>query len=268
MFKRKWLIIACAAILAAAIGVSDFCSRNYTVPILMYHSVHAGADGVNPLVISPDVFERQMGFLTRHHYNVVSLEDLARLIQSRAKIPSRTVAITLDDGYKDVFTDAFPILQKYRVPATAFVIINEIGRREGDRLSWDDVLAMQRSGLVTIGSHTLGPGLLTEYTSPDEVKWQLSESKRILQERLGVPVYTFSYPEGRFNATIRQDVIDAGYKVAVATHPGRDYPKNDVFALKRLRISQNCGTMFVFWFETSGIYTFIREQGKHQKKNP
>jgi len=69
----------------------------------------------------------------------------------------------------------------------------------------------------------------------------------------------FSYPEGRFDDKIRQLVIDAGYRLAVATHPGKYYPNDDIFALKRLRISENAKGLFVFWAETSGFYTFIKE---------
>jgi hypothetical protein len=64
---------------------------------------------------------------------------------------------------------------------------------------------------------------------------------------------------GRFSDKARRAVIAAGYKIAVATNPGKKYPNNDIFVLKRLRISENAGNLFVFWIETSGYYNFIRE---------
>lgn len=76
---------------------------------------------------------------------------------------------------------------------------------------------------------------------------------------MGCPVNAFSYPEGRFNDRIRKLVINAGYKLAVATNPGKKFPSDDIFALKRLRISSTSNNLFVFWIETSGFYTFVKE---------
>ncbi len=74
----------------------------------------------------------------------------------------------------------------------------------------------------------------------------------------------FSYPSGRFSKAARQAVIDAGYKLAVATNPGRRIPDDDIFLIKRLRVSKNCDNLFIFWIETSGYYNFMRES-KGQK---
>jgi peptidoglycan/xylan/chitin deacetylase (PgdA/CDA1 family) len=200
-----------------------------------------------------------MRFLKTHHYNVVPLEYLASLIKDKKKVPPKTIAITFDDGYKDVYSYAFPILKKYNLPATAFIIVNEIGRPRGDRLNWNELKQMQDSGIITVASHSMGPEPLINLKSDEEIKYQIFESKKILEQKLGRQVKAFSYPEGRFNEKIRQLVIDAGYKSAVATNPGRKFSKNDIFALKRLRISSTSDNLFIFWIETSGYYNFMRE---------
>ena len=138
-----------------------------------------------------------------------------------------------------------------------FIITQEVGRP--DRLSWDEINQMQASGLVTFGSHTLGPEPLTKIKSEAEVKRQIFDSKKVLEEKIGRPVVMFSYPEGRFNDKIKQLLKDAGYKLAVATSPGKKYSSNDVFLIKRLRISENAADPVVFWFETNGFYTLIKE---------
>lgn len=232
---------------------------NYVVPIIMYHSVNPDAEPENRLAVSVKTFERQMHFLKTHRYNVLTLEGLAGLIEQKKKIPSHSVAITFDDGYKDNFTYAFPILKKYKLNATMFIIINEVGRAANDRLSWDQIRTMRDSGLIAFGSHCLGPEPLINIKSQENLEKEIFDSRKILQDKLGRPVNTFSYPEGRFNDKIRQLVIAAGYKVAVATSPGKTYPKDDVFALKRIRISESAANMFVFWVETSGFYTFLKE---------
>jgi len=217
---------------------------------------------VTGLIVSPETFDRQMSFLKRHKYNIVPLETLANLIKEKEKIPPKTVAITLDDGYRDNYTNAFPILKKYNLPATIFIIVEEVGRPLGDRLSWGEIKIMQDSGIITFGSHTLGPTPLINIKSDEELKRQIFDSKRVLEEKLGREVRLFSYPEGMFNAKIRQMVIEAGYTCAVATNPGKYYPDDDIFALKRIRISERAKNMFVFAVETSGLYTFMKEYNK------
>ncbi|MBM3255544.1 MAG: polysaccharide deacetylase family protein [Candidatus Omnitrophica bacterium] len=259
MPKRKLLIAGTLIIFLAFTLSYNFVKRNYVFPILMYHSVSPQAQKANRLSITPEVFERQMLFLKKFGYNVVPLESLLSFIEEGKVVPARSVAITFDDGYRDNYTYAFPILKKYNLPATVFVIINEIGRPQQDRLSWQEVNQMRSSGLITFGSHCMGPEPLINLKSEEEVKRQIFDSKKALEDKLGEKIVLFSYPEGRFNERIKCLVREAGYKLAVTTSPGKRFSSRDIFALKRLRISSNAGNLFVFWVESSGIYTFIKE---------
>jgi peptidoglycan/xylan/chitin deacetylase (PgdA/CDA1 family) len=261
MSKFKKVVIA-LVILVSLSGflILNFIRQQYVAPILMYHSIVTVPTPENRLTVSVKTFQRQMRFLKEHHYNLLPLEELAALIREKKPIPPKSVALTFDDGNKDNYTLAFPILKKYNVPAAFFIIINEVGRAQNDRLNWDEIRLMQESALVTFGSHCLGPEPLVNLKSETQLKKEIFDSKKILEENLGLPVNMFSYPEGRFNHKIKQSVKDAGYKLAVATSPGRKFPHDDVFVLKRLRISENAGNPFVFWIETSGFYTFIKER--------
>jgi peptidoglycan/xylan/chitin deacetylase (PgdA/CDA1 family) len=226
----------------------------------MYHSIDVNPQKGDRLTVTPEAFERQMRFFKEHKYNVISLEDAADIIKNKKKAPPRTVVVTFDDGYKNNYTYAFPVLKKYNFPATIFVVINDMGYLGGIGLSWDEILAMQASNLITIGSHTFTHPLLTEVTSSSErLKNEIEGSKIALEAKLGRKVNSFCYPAGRFNEKIKQVVIEAGYKAAVVTNPGNKIFDDDVFAIKRLRISQNCDNLFIFWVETSGYYNFMRE---------
>lgn len=266
MPKARKLTVILVIITAAMLLAVTFLRQQYVVPVLMYHSINPAAMPENKLAVKANTFDRQMHFLKNHRYNVITLDALAGLIKNKKKIPPKTICITSDDGYKDNFTYAFPILKKYNLPATMFIIINEVSRPQGDRLSWDEIKTMQDSGLVSFGSHTLGPEPLVNFKSEEEIKKQIFDSKRILEEKLGRKVTIFSYPEGLFDARIKQLVVDAGYAGAVATNPGKNYRDDDVFLLKRLRISENSANMFVFAVETSGYYTFIKEYKKERKE--
>ena len=259
MRKRKALIIIAALIAALAIFFTVTLPRAYVVPILMYHAVGSRVIESKALNISSDTFARQMRFLKVQRYNVLPLEELAELIKDKKRLPPRALAITFDDGEKTVYTNAFPILKKYNFPATLFIIVREVDRPQGDRLNWEEIKEMQDSGLISIGSHCIGPDPLVNMKSEELIRNEITGSKQLLEEKLGTPVALFSYPEGFFNDKIRQMVISAGYRGAVAARPDLHSPSDDIFALKRLRISENCRNMFVFAVESSGYYTFMKE---------
>ncbi|MCK9594893.1 MAG: polysaccharide deacetylase family protein [Candidatus Omnitrophica bacterium] len=257
MRRQKRLAVISGIVALVFIVAAGFIRQQYLLPIAMYHSISQSVPEGNRLIVSVKTFDRQMEFLKTHKYNVISLEEAGDLIKNRKKAPARTLVLTFDDGYKDNYTYAFPILKKYNLPATIFIIVNEVGRP--DRLSWDQMKEMQDSGLVTFGSHTLSHPFLECVEDDQKLLEEIESSRRILQEKLASPVNTFSYPCGRLNARVRECAVNAGYKAAVATNPGKKMANDDVFALKRLRISENAANLFVFWAETSGYYNFIRE---------
>ncbi len=266
MSKNQKRTVIAVAIAAAAVFTVNYFRHNYVVPVLMYHSVKQEVPAGNRLIVSSAAFDRQMEFLKRNHYNVVPLEEVVRLVKGKQAVPARTVVITFDDGYADNYSVAFPVLKKYGIPATIFIIVNEVGRP--GMLTWEQIRIMRDSGLISFGSHTLNHPYLVDVTSLEELKKELIGSRRVLEEKLGRPVNTFCYPGGGFNQRVRQAVIDAGYTAAVASNPGKRFANDDLFALKRLRISENAANLFVFWVESSGYYNLMREsKGKKKGKN-
>jgi peptidoglycan/xylan/chitin deacetylase (PgdA/CDA1 family) len=260
--RKKVGIFFAVAILLCGTGVV-FLRCSYVPPILMYHAVYPGATYANRLSVSTETFEWQMGYLKQHGYRVIPLEELVALTATHAAIPPKTVVITFDDGYQNDYTYAFPILKKYRFAATIFVIFNEVGRPDNDRLTWEMIKEMRDSGLIYFGSHTLGAEPLINIKSDNELRRQIVESKRALEEKLGKEVKMFSYPEGKISPLIRRMVIDAGYLGAVATHPPKKYGNNDLFALRRVRVSENSRNSIIFSYELSGYYPFFK---KHKKR--
>jgi peptidoglycan/xylan/chitin deacetylase (PgdA/CDA1 family) len=263
MFRQKRLIGILSIIALVFAVAAGFIRQQYLLPIAMYHSVAPAVPKGDVLTVSVKAFDRQMEFLKKHKYNVITLEEAGELIKNKKKVPARAIVLTLDDGYKDNYTYAFPVLKKYNLPATIFIVVNEVGKPGW--LSWDQIKEMRDSGLITFGSHTLTHPFLECVKDDQRLLDEIEGSRKILQEKLGRPVNTFAYPCGRFNARVREYAINAGYKDAVVTNPGKKFPNNDVFVLKRLRISENAGNLFVFWAETSGYYNFIREN-RHKKR--
>ncbi len=260
MYKliKRAAVTAVVLIALAVISLVLTLRLSYTPAVLMYHSVAPGAAPSSRLVVSPELFDKQMRLLRTRGFNVIPAEELARNVKEGKKMPLHTVAITFDDGYKDNYTCAFPVLKKYGLPAAIFVITGEVGR--GDRLSWDEIRQMRDSGLISFGSHTISHCILPEVASPAELVRELSGSKAVLEKGLGVPVSMFAYPCGFFDERIKEAVRKAGYDFSFATNPRIKTADNDLMALKRIRISRHSGSSFIFWFQASGYYNFIRER--------
>jgi len=250
---KKIFIITAAAVL---VGGVLFLRAQYVVPVLMYHSVDEKAQETK-LSVSPANFERQMKFLSEREYNVVTLQELVETIEKGRGFPARTVAITFDDGYENNYTCAFPVIRKYNIPVTIFVIMDKVGR-EG-YLSWRQIREMTESGLVSIGSHTFNHAYLPGVSDKGRLRIEIFKSKQLVRMLTGQENIFFSYPLGGFNEEIRRLAIEAGYTGACATNPGGRYPDNDIYAIKRVRISRTSDNLFVFWIESSGYYTFVKE---------
>jgi len=231
-----------------------WAKEQYCVPIIMYHRIDDQAES-SKLSVSPESFERQMQFLKRHNYNVVKLEELPDLI-NKGNIPYKTIAITFDDGYENNYTEAYPILKELDIPATIFISPALIGIE--DYLTWDQVIEMSESTVISIGSHTMThawlPGLVEQ-----RFDTEITDSKRAIESHTRKRTPSFSYPLGGFDRHVREKIIKAGYRIATATNPGKDYPKHDIFAMKRVRISRTSDNLLVFWIETSGFYTWVKE---------
>jgi peptidoglycan/xylan/chitin deacetylase (PgdA/CDA1 family) len=181
------------------------------------------------------------------------------LIKDKKKVPARTIAITFDDGFQDNYRYAFAILKKYNLPATIFIIVNEVAMPNANRLTWNEIIEMKNSGIITFGSHALDAQPLIEIKSDAQLRKQIFLSKEILEERLNSKVTAFSYAHGSFTPEIRQLIIDAGYKFSVATRP-RNYPRDDIFALRRIRISEKDKNLLRFWFKACGYHNLFSKR--------
>jgi peptidoglycan/xylan/chitin deacetylase (PgdA/CDA1 family) len=250
----KKLIILGLAIVIIIVVVRLFLWFIYVPPILMYHSIDEH-ENVTKLSVSPEGFSRQMGFLYRHKYNVISLEEMVDLIKKKENLPPGTVTITFDDGYKNNFLYAYPVLKKYKFPATIFVITDFIGK-EG-YLTWADMNEMQENN-ITFGSHTKAH-LWLPHLADKELWEEVFGSKEILEKNLKKEIKFISYPIGAYDERVKSVVKKAGYIAGCATNPGPKRRWDDIYALKRIRISRTSNNMFFFWNKPSGYYTFIKE---------
>ena len=253
--KQLLLLFAAAVIIITAAAAVVVNKTAYIVPVLMYHSIN-DADKTSKLAVSTENFARQMEFLHKNHYNIISLEKAIAYIAKREKPPLKTIAITFDDGFENNYTSAYPVLKKYNIPASIFIIVNRVGAP--GFMTWGEIKEMSGSGIITIGSHTRVHFWLLG--SDDRfLQDEVVNSKKILEEKLGKKVTLFCYPMGAFDAKSKQAVKDAGYACAVSTSPNNT-PLDDIFAIKRVRISNSSDNLFIFWAETTRLYTWFKKR--------
>ncbi len=218
-------------------------TRRPAVRILYYHSV---SDAPIRSSVSPPTFERQMEHLTRSGYRPLALSEAVRRLATRAPLPERPVVITLDDGFQDNYEHAFPILTRLGLPATIFLTAAYIGT---DRLptltrsdfvprplSWEQVREMHAHG-IEFGSHSLTHAMLAQIPL-EQARRETRESKRVIEEKLGVPVAFFCYPRGDYNQAVKRMVLEEGYEAACTTWPGANSGRTDLFALRRTYVGR------------------------------
>jgi peptidoglycan/xylan/chitin deacetylase (PgdA/CDA1 family) len=219
------------------------------VPVLMYHSIsdaqrtgHRYFETTTPA----RVFAAQMEFLYRNGYSTLSLPQAVTYLKSNHPVADKHVVITFDDGYRDFRTNAFSVLQSYGFRATMFVPTAFIDGtpkkfKDKDCLTWSDIRELQRAG-VDFGSHTVSHPQLRNLTER-QIAYELRASKRAIEDVVGLPVQSFSYPyafpEGDrlFIRRLRDTLQECGYKDGVSTIIGIAKGEDDELFLKRLPVN-------------------------------
>ncbi|MEY3296799.1 MAG: Poly-beta,6-N-acetyl-D-glucosamine N-deacetylase [Cyanobacteriota bacterium] len=184
------------------------------VPILMYHDVLTEPEVFFDLV--PEQFEDHLQTLKENGFTAISLDQLVQHLRTGFPLPEKPVVLSFDDGYAGHYEHVLPLLQKYQMPAVFFVFPGKIDGEIVGRstLTWDQVKAMAADPLITIGSHSVThPPDLREFSDAD-LAYEMTESKRRLEEMLGEPVHYFSYPAGHYDERVAQAAADAGYLAA------------------------------------------------------
>lgn len=256
MQRKTGILILCGILLVVSVAaLKTFLDSVYRLPILMYHSIDYTADKKNKITVSPEAFTRQMKFLRDNGYNVIPLNEAVYYIKDKKRPPSKTLAITLDDGYENNYKNAFPAARKYNIPITIFVVTDIVGRK--GYLTWEEIKEMSDSGVVDIESHTRSHPWLTGLDG-GALKEELEDSKKILEEKLGKKIDYVCYPMGGYNERVKKAAGAAGYKAAFATKPRRPASDYDLFEIKRVRISPTADNLFVFFIKVSGYHTFFR----------
>jgi peptidoglycan/xylan/chitin deacetylase (PgdA/CDA1 family) len=231
--------------------------------VVAFHNIQDTIDSWG-LTVGADLFERFCRFFMRH-FHVVPLKDVVHRLERRLPL-ERRLAITFDDGYRDNFENAVPVLEKLSLPATFFVVSDWIGsdvvpwwdRERGVRhawMTWDQVRLLRRKGF-DIGGHTRTHVDLGT-VGPRRAKEEILGARHELEKQLDGPVELFAYPYGRRDnlAEANRDVVKAaGFRCCCSSFGGVNVPGTDPFHLMRIPISP--------WYASPGQFGFDLALGR------
>lgn len=199
--------------------------EGYKVPIIMYHGVTNDVWGATDLFVRPEDLDAQLQYLAENGYTPIWFEDLAHV--DRIEKP---VLLTFDDGYADNYHELFPLLQKYGMKATIFVITGTIDYNPRN-LTSEQIRELSASGLVSIQSHTVTHPYLGQQT-PEEQEWELTQSKLALLRLTGKEPYVICYPSGNYN----EDTLELAkthYRMGIDMNGGTYWTGDDPYEVSR-----------------------------------
>ena len=204
-------------------------SRSVRFPILNYHNIDNNGDGIESLYVSPEDFERQMKYLKEEGYTFVTFDDFDRLDEIE-----KPVMITFDDGYRDNYVNAFPVLQKYNVKATVFIVAKSIDHKPRSMTS-EMLWEMSQSGLVSVQSHTYTHGDLMSMSDSDMEK-EMKLSRLVIARATGKIPYALAYPRGETSEALVEHVNKTYEFAVLANNRMFDPSGNDVWHINRFGI--------------------------------
>src|SRR5574340_118921 len=207
------------------------------VPILMYHHIREnpkpGDLVYDVLNVNSRQLDEQLNYFAAHNYHTVTLGDLSRALNGKTRLPENPVILTFDDGYRNFYENAFPLLKKYKMKAIMFIITSVVG--SSPYLTWDQIKEMDKSGLVEFGAHTMHHPNLPDISQEME-KEEIIGSKKDLESHLKKPVIWFAYPYGSYSNIIIKTVKDAGFAGAVSTIYGAIQNKDNFYLMPRIGV--------------------------------
>ena len=216
----------------------DGMNQNYgpcaKVNVLMYHHIQeeetAKKNGQTGLTVTPEFFRKHLQYLKDNDYSVITMAELKNFFNGGAALPKKPAMITIDDGYKDNYEKAYPILKEFGMKATIFTatgLLNNAGY-----MTWDDLNQMK--DLVYFANHTWS------HHSSAGTKEKLTEEITMADKQLSEhglnPNKIFAYPYGGAGKTAKEVLVSSGYEIAFTTVHGNILCKGKSLDLPRIRV--------------------------------
>lgn len=214
--------------------VEDFC---LDVPVVMYHHIQplsvASLLGHAQLTVDSITFESQIAYLKKQGYVALSADDLINALHARHQLPSKSIVITIDDGYDDNYTYAFLIAKKYEMIMNFMIPTQLIGKP--GYMNWDHLREMHANDFARIYNHTATHAPLG-YILKNQISYELTTSSADFIRELGFDTPIFTYPYGSYNPVAIEVLKEHGFTAAFTTDDGTTHCLSNIMQLQRKRI--------------------------------
>lgn len=233
-------------------------SNSSGLRVLMYHAIGTTVpnDSRGLFSVSPARFKQHMEFLSaRYAVSLIPLTDF----------PNPGIAVTFDDGYLDNLETAAPILASLNIPFTVFVTPGFIQSGNPIYLSKATLRELARIPGATIGAHGYTHRRLSE-CGIDDVRVELINSRKWLEDTLGKPITTMAYPHGAMNVDVAAEAAEAGYIIATSCREGKSHAQTNPLDIARTAIFAQ-DDMFAFRAKLEGDWDWLASQPVSWRQN-
>lgn len=212
-------------------------SASNSAVVFMYHRF--GESDMPSTNIQISQLKEHLKELKSGGYKVLPLGKVVEAMRKGEDLPDRTVAITVDDAYRSLYTKAWPLFKEAGIPITLFVATDTVDLGGKKYMNWDQIRELQKAG-VTIGSQTKSHPHMTEI-SLEMVKAELDQANARIKSELGETPTLFAYPYGEYSRAVRDIVARRGFVAAFGQNSGVVYPGLDPQGLPRFALNETYG---------------------------
>ena len=218
-------------------------SKENSAVVLMYHRF--GQPEHPSTNIDKELFAKQMYYLKENKFNVLPLSQLIDIFENNKPMPNKAILITIDDGFKSMYTNAFLILKELNFPFSVFVSTKYVSNSDNsDFMSWDMLKELiNNKGEIFNHSHD-HKSLLN--LSIQDARNSIKQTQVELKNNLGVVPKIFSYPYGEYSEEKKKLIKEMGFKLAFSQDSGPINIMHDQFSLQRFPINNNYGDLSRF----------------------
>lgn len=243
---RRFLRVATACLVAGFVSSTPLSgavkASGHEVLIFDYHRFNTFRS--DSMTVRLSVFKFQLQYMAEHGYHFIPLARYVAYKEGKAPPPPpHSVVITMDDGHESVYTEALPLVEKYRIPVTLFIYPSAISNASY-AMTWQQLRALKATGLFDIQSHTywhpnfkIEKRRMTPAQYNKFVDLQLRRSRDVLDRKLGIHVSMLAWPFGIYDQTLTHDASQAGYTAAFALDGRHAGDSDNIMGISRYLVT-------------------------------